>query len=168
MTEMSQDSRTLAAERIEIQYACRHSDCPAEEQIRHWLMPVMGLAPDDATLCIRLVDAEESRGLNHRYRGRDAATNVLSFPFEAPPGLALPILGDLVICAEVLARECVEQHKTREAHWAHIVTHGVLHLLGHDHQDASQAARMEELERELLARLGFADPYLEHEAARPA
>lgn len=165
---MSQDSRTSAAARIEIQYACRHPDCPSEQQLQAWLAPVLELAPGDATLCIRLVEAGESRRLNRQYRGRDAATNVLSFPFESPPGLTLPILGDLVICAEVLAREYAEQGKTAEAHWAHILTHGVLHLLGHDHQEEQEAAAMEGLERALLARLGFADPYFEEETVTPA
>ncbi|MCK8516234.1 rRNA maturation RNase YbeY [Methylonatrum kenyense] len=165
---MSQDSRTSAAERIEIQYACRQPDCPTEQQIHAWLTPVLDLAPADASLCVRLVDSEESRSLNRRYRGRDAPTNVLSFPFESPPGLSLPILGDLVVCAEVLAGECAEQAKTRDAHWAHILTHGVLHLLGHDHQNEREATAMEGIERDLLARLGFADPYLEDAAARLA
>lgn len=112
----------------------------------------------EGALCLRLVDAEESRALNHRFRGRDKATNVLSFPAPSPlPDL--PQLGDIVLCAPVIAREACEQGKMARAHWAHMVVHGVLHLRGHDHQDDAEAATMEALERRILAKLGFADPY---------
>src|SRR5690606_20131870 len=94
----------------------------------------------EAELTIRIVDEEESRILNRDYRGKDKPTNVLSFPFEAPPGLdAWPLLGDLVICAPVVAREAVEQGKPLMAHWAHMVVHGVLHLLGYDHEEDEDA-----------------------------
>ena len=104
---------------------------------------------------------DEGQSLNHTYRGKDYATNVLSFPADLPPELDLPLLGDLVVCAPVVAREATEQHKQLNAHWAHMVIHGCLHLLGYDHIDDAEADEMEALERELLAQLGIADPYLD-------
>ena len=112
-------------------------------------------------LTIRLVDAAESQALNSEYRHKDSPTNVLSFPADLPPELNIPLLGDLVICVPVVNREAAEQGKASEAHWAHMVIHGCLHLLGHDHIDDDEAEVMEQLERQLLAELGIADPYLE-------
>ncbi|HEU4616455.1 MAG TPA: rRNA maturation RNase YbeY [Gammaproteobacteria bacterium] len=113
-------------------------------------------------LTVRVVDEEESAALNGRYRGRSKPTNVLSFPaardVPPPPGEP-PQIGDLVICAPVLAREAEAHGKTLEAHWAHIVIHGVLHLLGYDHEADAEARVMEDREREILGRLGFEDPY---------
>jgi probable rRNA maturation factor len=108
---------------------------------------------------LRVVGREEGAGLNLRYRGKSGATNVLAFPLEAPPGLPGGGLGDVVICAPVVAEEAAQQGKAPAAHWAHLVIHGILHLLGHDHQTEAQAARMEAAEVEVLARLGFGDPY---------
>jgi probable rRNA maturation factor len=110
-------------------------------------------------LSVRLVDTEEGRELNLQYRGRDYATNVLSFPAELPPGVVLPLIGDLVICTSVVAREAAEQDKAVRDHYAHMTVHGVLHLLGHDHIADDEAERMEALERRALAGLGIADPY---------
>ena len=112
----------------------------------------------DGDLCLRIVDAAESRALNHRYRDRDRPTNVLSFPAQAPvPGMTM--LGDLVLCAPVIAAEAAEQGKPARAHWAHMVVHGVVHLRGHDHENDDEAAAMEGEERRILAALGIADPY---------
>ena len=117
----------------------------------------------EADLAIRIVDDKEGRSMNHHYRGKDYATNVLSFPAELPEGLPegvkLPLLGDLVICAPVVAREAREQGKALAAHYAHMTVHGVLHLLGWDHDDEREAECMEQLEREILASLGVEDPY---------
>ncbi|ANB19275.1 rRNA maturation RNase YbeY [Dokdonella koreensis] len=110
-------------------------------------------------LSIRLVGVDEGRLLNVQYRGRDYATNVLSFPADLPPGLRLPLIGDLVICAPVVAREAAEQGKTARDHYAHLTVHGVLHLLGYDHEADADAERMEALETRVLAGLGVADPY---------
>ena len=123
-------------------------------------LPVEGAAG----ICLRIVDEAESRALNHRWRGKDAPTNVLSFPAEAPPGLpdsALPhgVAGDLALCAPVIAREAHDQGKPLADHWAHLVIHGILHLRGFDHIQDDHAEEMEQLERELLAGLGIADPY---------
>ncbi|WP_372964320.1 rRNA maturation RNase YbeY [Marinobacter sp.] len=116
-----------------------------------------GAAPSEVT--IRIVGIEESQALNLQYRGKDRPTNVLSFPFEAPAGIKLPLAGDLVICAPVVEKEAQEQHKEPVAHWAHMVIHGMLHLQGYDHINDEDAEVMESLEIQLLAQLGFANPY---------
>ena len=113
----------------------------------------------DSELSIRIVDAREGRRLNRDYRQRDYATNVLSFPAELPAGLKLPLIGDLVICAPVVAREAVDQGKRLRDHYAHMTVHGTLHLLGHGHENDADAERMEALERKILTQLGVADPY---------
>lgn len=112
-----------------------------------------------AELSIRIVGAREGRSLNRRYRGRDYATNVLSFPAELPSGVAAPLLGDIVISAPVVEREAREQAKPLRDHYAHLAVHGVLHLLGHDHQRERDATRMEALEARILASLDIANPY---------
>jgi probable rRNA maturation factor len=110
-------------------------------------------------LSLRIVDAQEIRALNKRYRGRDTATNVLSFPAELPPGLPFRHLGDIIVCAAVVRDEAVAQNKRSEAHWAHMLVHGTLHLLGYDHEDDEEAQIMEALEAQALARLGWPCPY---------
>jgi len=117
---------------------------------------------DKAELSVRITDATEIKMLNQQYRGKDYATNVLSFPADLPPELKLPHLGDIVICAEVVEREAREQSKPSEAHWAHMVVHGTLHLLGYDHIDDAEADIMEALEIDILQTLNFANPYVEH------
>ncbi len=114
-----------------------------------------------AELSLRLSDIDEAQDMNLQYRGRDYATNVLSFPAELPPGVKLPLLGDLVICPAVVAREAGEQAKPLRDHYAHLTIHGVLHLLGFDHENDADAEHMEALERQALATLGIADPYRE-------
>ncbi len=113
----------------------------------------------DAELSVRIVGLEESAELNETYRKKEGPTNVLSFPCEVPAGVPCDLLGDLVICAPVVEREAREQGKLAEAHWAHMVVHGVLHLQGYDHIETRDAERMEALEVEIMARLGFANPY---------
>ncbi|MES2885677.1 MAG: rRNA maturation RNase YbeY [Pseudomonadota bacterium] len=126
---------------------------PSAVSLRAWAETARGKKRGEITL--RIVTTAEGRTLNRDWRGRDYATNVLSFPMQEPH-----YLGDIVICAEVVAREAAEQLKTPRAHWAHMVVHGVLHLMGHDHIADDEAERMEAIERKLLATLGFADPYL--------
>ncbi len=134
---------------------------PAPASFRRWAEAALRGARrrKPAELAIRIVGTDEGRTLNRDYRGKDYATNVLSFPAELPPGLALPLIGDLAICAPVVAREAAEQAKTPRDHWAHLTVHGVLHLLGYDHEQDAQAELMEALETRILAGLGIADPY---------
>lgn len=136
---------------------------PGDETFRHWVERALSQHPEPVEVVIRLVDEAESRQLNHTYRGKDKPTNVLSFPFEAPAEAPLPLLGDLVICVPVVAREALQQGKSLEAHWAHMVIHGLLHLLGYDHETDEEAQQMESRERELLDQLHFPDPYTEED-----
>jgi probable rRNA maturation factor len=146
---------------IDVSYALARLGLPAASSFRRWVEAGLAGAKRRAaaTVSIRLVDAAEGRELNRRYRHKDYATNVLSFPADLPPGVKLPLLGDLVICAPVVAREAAEQGKAVRDHYAHLTIHGVLHLLGYDHETSAEAERMEALERRVLARLGIADPY---------
>lgn len=145
---------------LDLQLATAAGDLPGEAQLRQWCELALRQRTAPSELTIRIVDEAEGRELNHTWRGKDYATNVLSFPAEIPDGLLdIPLLGDLVICAPVVAREAAEQGKRAEAHWAHLVIHGCLHLLGYDHIDDAEAKEMEALERQLLAELGHPDPY---------
>ncbi|HZH43394.1 MAG TPA: rRNA maturation RNase YbeY [Lysobacter sp.] len=148
---------------VSVFYAVPRAGVPAAVSFRRWVAAALAGRIREADLAIRLVGEDEGRALNRHYRGRDYATNVLSFPAELPeglpPGVRLPLLGDLVLCAPVIAREAAEQGKPRAAHYAHMTVHGTLHLLGWDHQDTREAEAMEQLEREILAGLGVADPY---------
>ncbi|MCH4295699.1 rRNA maturation RNase YbeY [Shewanella sp. 3B26] len=146
---------------LDLQYAVKPDNLPTQAQFETWVRVALGDTLDEAELTIRIVDASESQQLNHDYRGKDKPTNVLSFPFEAPPGIELPLLGDLVICASVVENEALEQQKALEAHWAHMVVHGCLHLLGYDHIEDAEAEEMESLETTLITGLGFPDPYKE-------
>ncbi|MCB5161367.1 rRNA maturation RNase YbeY [Marinomonas algarum] len=136
------------------------SSLPSEEDFRRWAETALQHSEEEFEVTIRIVDEEESHALNHEYRGKDKSTNVLSFPFEAPPGLELPLLGDLVICHQVVSREAKEQNKPLSHHWAHMTIHGILHLCGYDHITDDEADEMEALETELLASLSILDPYL--------
>lgn len=145
---------------LDLQLATAAGDLPGEAQLRQWCELALRQRTAPSELTIRIVDEAEGRELNHTWRGKNYATNVLSFPAEIPDGLLdIPLLGDLVICAPVVAREAAEQGKRAEAHWAHLVIHGCLHLLGYDHIDDAEAEEMEALERQLLAELGHPDPY---------
>lgn len=137
---------------------------PGEAQFRLWCEMGLRQRTADSEMTIRLVDEVEGRELNHTWRHKDYATNVLSFPADVPDELLeIPLLGDLVICVPVVAREAAEQGKALDAHWAHLTIHGCLHLLGYDHIDDDEAEEMEALERELLAELGYPDPYADDE-----
>jgi probable rRNA maturation factor len=148
---------------LEVQRATRFEPVPDDRDFSLWVRTALqGRA--EAALTIRVVGRDESRRLNRRYRGKDAATNVLSFPADLPPEIGLPLLGDIVICAPLVAAEAAAQGKPPEAHWAHLTIHGVLHLLGYDHEEAAQAAEMEGLEITLLASIGITDPYATRDA----
>jgi probable rRNA maturation factor len=142
---------------LEVQNASTASGVPTDEQFRRWADSVTN--GEDCEVVIRIVDEDESADLNQTYRNKPGPTNVLSFPFEAPPGISTDILGDLVICAPVVVREAGEQNKAPEAHWAHMVVHGILHLQGYDHIDDTEAAEMEAREIAILRNLGFRNPY---------
>ena len=144
---------------LDLQIVAEASDLPSEADILRWVAAAVGDAMEEAQLTVRITDEAEIRELNATYRGKDYATNVLSFPFEAPPGVDIPLLGDIVVCAAVVAREAAEQGKPLQAHWAHMVIHGTLHLLGYDHIEEADAEEMEGLEIALLADLGYANPY---------
>ena len=152
---------------VSVGYALPRAGVPAAASFRKWVAAALDGRIREADLAIRLVDAKEGRALNRHYRGKDYATNVLSFPAEVaegvklPKGVRMPLLGDLVICAPVVAREAQDQGKSLNDHYAHLTVHGVLHLLGWDHEDDRDAECMEQLEREILAGLGIEDPYLE-------
>jgi len=118
---------------LDLQVATEATAIPAEADLQRYLDAAVSPFQAEAEVTIRIVDEEESQQLNFDYRHKDKPTNVLSFPFQAPPGIELPLLGDLVICVQVVAKEALEQNKTLEAHWAHMVVHGCLHLLGFDH-----------------------------------
>ncbi|NGX14757.1 rRNA maturation RNase YbeY [Wenzhouxiangella sp. XN24] len=151
--------------RIDIQVAGSRSGLPDVARLRHWARSALAGRRTDAELSIRIVDAAESQALNRRFRGKDRPTNVLAFPAELPPDLGLPLLGDLVICRDVVEAEAAEQAKPPHAHWAHMVIHGTLHLVGFDHETEEEAGKMEAAEAEILGELGWPDPYRETEGS---
>jgi probable rRNA maturation factor len=146
---------------LEVQPATQLQELPSEEDFIQWAKAALRQEREHAELVIRLVDPAESQELNRQYRGKDRPTNVLSFPSDAPAVVGSHLLGDLVICAPLVLREAEEQGKSATAHWAHMVVHGVLHLLGYDHQEEAAGEIMERLEQEIMAVLGFNDPYQE-------
>lgn len=152
---------------LTVQYVVRPDGVPDEAQFRRWAEAALDFG-QDAEVTLRVVDAEEGRELNRDYRGKDYATNVLSFALnegEPLPGLEDRLFGDLVLCAEVVAHEALEQGKALEAHWAHLVVHGMLHLQGYDHLEDEEAETMESLETLIMQGLGYPDPYLDEKAA---
>lgn len=144
---------------VTVQLAARSAGLPEANRLKTFAQAALAVDNEDVEVCLRVVGEREGLALNDRYRGRDYATNVLSFIGEPDIG----ILGDVVICAPVVEREAQAQGKAAEAHWAHMVVHGVLHLQGFDHQIPEEAEIMEARERSVLARLGFEDPYRELE-----
>lgn len=148
---------------LDLQQACDTPDLPTNTQFQLWVDTALNHYQKDFELTIRLVEILESQSLNLQYREKDKPTNVLSFPFEVPEGIELDLLGDLVICADVVSEEAKEQHKNLHNHWAHMVIHGCLHLLGYDHIDDCEATEMEALETKLLNELNISDPYIINE-----
>ena len=152
-----------AAVAIEVQFAWTNDAVPSRSEIECWIRSTVTAAQvnEPVEVSVRIVDEAESRNMNRRYRGRDHATNVLSFPVgdaEFPPGVRRP-LGDIVVCGTVVQRESAEQGKSSADHWAHMLVHGTLHLLGFDHEIDTDAAKMESLETRILAAGGLGDPY---------
>lgn len=137
---------------LAVQYGCADAQLPDRSQVRRWVRAAL---ETDVQATIRFVDAKEGRTLNRDFRGKDYATNVLSFPYDTEP----VVMGDLVICPSVVAREASEQNKPLAAHYAHLTVHGMLHLQGWDHDNDDDAEAMENEEKEILAALGYPDPY---------
>ena len=146
---------------VHLSYGLPRAGIPSPVSFRRWVEAALAGARrrQAAELSIRIVGTREGRTLNRTYRGKDYATNVLSFPVDLPPGVRLPLLGDIAICAPVVRREAAEQGKPVAHHWAHLTVHGVLHLLGYDHIEDAEAVRMEALETRILKGLGISDPY---------
>jgi probable rRNA maturation factor len=139
--------------KLAVQYASELSPLPSRAQLRSWVKAALRV---DTEVTIRLVDEAEGRALNKHYRGKDYATNVLTFPLSAEPHL----ICDIIICAPVVASEAMAQGKTLIAHYAHLTVHGILHLHGYDHENDAQAGLMESIETAIVTKLGYADPYL--------
>jgi probable rRNA maturation factor len=144
---------------LDLQIACEWENLPSQSQFEAWANAALQTLKPDAELTIRISESQESQQLNHQYRGKNKPTNVLSFPFEVPPGIELPLIGDLIICPEVVLREALEQEKSFHDHFAHMVIHGCLHLMGYDHITSEEADEMETFEKTLLSDLNIADPY---------
>ncbi|RXK33981.1 rRNA maturation RNase YbeY [Arsenophonus endosymbiont of Bemisia tabaci Asia II 3] len=150
---------------LDLQLACSdHNGLPSETTFQHWLETFLPQFQSESEITIRIVDIAESQYLNLTYRGKDKPTNVLSFPFEVPENITLPLLGDLIICRQVVEKEAIEQQKSQDAHWAHMVIHGCLHLLGYDHLTDFEAEEMETIETEIMQKLGYPDPYQNEKA----
>ena len=146
---------------IDVQYAVSTDVAPNADEIRRWASRVLEEQAEPVELVIRIVDEAEMTSLNREYRGKDGPTNVLSFNSDLPPEVNSAMLGDIVICAPVVMSECIKQNKAPDAHWAHLVIHGVLHLLGYEHDSDNDARRMEACESRLLGELGVTDPWRE-------
>jgi probable rRNA maturation factor len=150
---------------VDLQRMTDADGIPTDDAFGQWARKAW-LGDDPSEVTIRIVDVDESAELNSQYRGKSGPTNVLSFPFEAPAGITVPLAGDLVICAPVVEKEAKDQHKTLAAHWAHMVVHGMLHLQGYDHIEDNDAEVMEALEIRLLEQLGHGNPYESEETEK--
>ena len=146
---------------IEIQTIFKSDGQPDQEHIQRWVDAALEGFNQDTEIVVRIVDEQESTELNEQYRHKKGPTNILSFPIDVPEGIELNLLGDLVICAPILKKEALEQHKALTDHWAHIIVHGVLHLLGYDHIDDKEAELMENIEITILNKLNIKNPYLQ-------
>jgi len=146
---------------LDVQIACKNENLPSLEQLQLWTETALSTIENNPELTIRIVESEESQQLNNQYRQKDKPTNVLSFPFEVPEGIDINLLGDLIICNDILIEEADAQNKAIYNHWAHLVIHGCLHLLGYDHIDDAEAVEMESIEINLLSTLGIDNPYQE-------
>lgn len=153
------DTQTNPQIEISLQNASDSDEVPEEGNLRRWALNALAPFSDSAEICLRIVNMDESAKLNQEYRDKSGPTNVLSFPYPREAFETVEIQGDLVLCAEVVKKEAVEQSKSLEAHWAHMVTHGILHLLGYDHIQDKDADEMEQLEIQLLDKLGYPNPY---------
>src|SRR6185436_10109289 len=140
---------------VSMQVAVRAKGLPSRSHLVTWArVALAGVRRGSVSVTIRLIGQRESKSLNSRFRGKQKPTNVLSFPFEPPPGTRSNLLGDVVICANVVRREAREQGKDERAHWAHMVVHGIMHLRGYDHESSEEATIMEAREIRALKALG--------------
>jgi probable rRNA maturation factor len=146
---------------IVIQTIFKSDDQPNRRQIQRWVDAALEGSNKTHSCVVRIVDEQESARLNEQYRHKQGPTNILSFSVEVPEGIELNLLGDLVICAPVVKKEALEQQKTLAHHWAHMIVHGVLHLLGYDHMDDGEAGQMESKEIAILKKLNISNPYTE-------
>lgn len=146
---------------VDLQIACEDNHLPSQQQFQRWVEIALKPYHKPFELTIRVVSSTESQQLNNQYRSKNTPTNVLSFPVDIPEGIDLDLLGDLVICSEVVKQQASQQNKALTDHWAHMVIHGCLHLLGFDHINEQDADEMESLEIHLLSSIGIADPYIE-------
>lgn len=152
---------------LDLQNMIESDNVPEQAIIEHWIKKTLSAEAeftksalnDEYELTVRIVDKDEIKNLNNTYRHKDKSTNVLSFPFDSPPEVELPLLGDLIICHDVVLEEAEEQKKAIFEHWAHMIVHGVLHLKGYDHIEDSEAQIMEALEIQILKQLNIANPY---------
>lgn len=146
---------------VHIQQASEAADIPVEADFQRWIAAALEGRRDSGEISIRIIELEEMQALNFLYRQQNKATNVLSFPMGELPGIEdeIPMLGDIVLCAPVIATEASQQSKLPEAHWAHMVVHSILHLLGYDHEEDDEAQAMEALERQIMDTLDYPDPY---------
>jgi probable rRNA maturation factor len=151
----------MSTNTVDLQIASRSKPIPSKKEFSHWIALATEGLRTKTEVSIRIVDRAESQSLNQQYREKDSPTNVLSFPAEFPEGVDIAFIGDLVICAPVVSEEAEAQAKSLTAHWAHMVIHGTLHLLGYDHIEDADAEEMETIETRLLATLGYPCPYTE-------
>lgn len=160
-TRQMTNTSAMSFVQVDINRQVESKALPTDEEVHRWVTAALRDEREVAEVSVCLVDAATSAELNHRYRGKNYPTNVLSFPADLPAELGLPLLGDLVLCPEVVTREAAEQSKAASAHWAHMLVHGTLHLLGYDHLHDDEAEVMETLETRIVTALGFAPPYAE-------
>ena len=146
---------------VEIQSVSQSGQLPSQEQFQYWTDSVLSNSTQDSEIVIRIIDESEMIQFNEQYRGKKGATNILSFPFDVPDGIASNLLGDLLVCAPIVEKEAQLQHKKIEHHWAHLVVHGLLHLLGYDHIENEEAEKMEALEIKILKKIKIKNPYEE-------
>ena len=144
---------------LDFQVVSKSNKLPSQDQFQYWVDAVLKDDSQDSELVIRLIDEDEMTQFNQQYRNKKGSTNILSFPFDAPEGIESDLLGDLLICAPVVERETQQQNKILEHHWAHMIVHGVLHLLGYDHIDDKEAEEMEALEIKVLKIIKIDNPY---------
>ena len=154
---MSNNRRVM--NNLDFQFVSESKIIPKQEQFQYWVDAVLQDATEDSEIVIRVVDEAEMIQFNEQYRNKKGSTNILSFPFDMPEGIESDLLGDLLVCAPVVERESLQQHKQLEHHWAHLIVHGVLHLLGYDHINDEDAEEMEALEIKILKTIKINNPY---------